>query len=334
MRHITINDIAKAINVSGATVSRALNGVKGVSDSQRRFIVETADKMGYKPNAIARSLVMKHSNTIALIVPDISNPYTSDIALSITETANTHGYDTLLCNTSWNSENEARQLALMMEKRVDGIIIKSSNPQKFNYEKINVPVVFIGHTYGPRRFSNVEVENEAGAYMAVEHIIRCGYRRIAYIGGILGFKSCELRLEGYMRAHREYGLTVDEALISNGNYTMQSGYDFMDTLLKLPNVPDAAFCTNDLMALGVWQRVEEAGIMVPQDFGIVGFDDVFFSSLPQIQLTSISQSRKEMGDIAANLLIDSIHSPNNKKIITVSLPSKLIIRKSTRKYKE
>ena len=303
---ITIKDIAEKAGVSYATVSRALNGRPDVSEVTRSRVFELAEEMGYQPNAIARSLVKRKSMIIALIVPDVSNPFFADITMAVNAAAEQAGYTTMVCNTGWDPVKEREKLRIMVEQRVDGIILK---PTAFirpgALEALNVPVVLFWHAM-PDDLSYIEVDHEAGSRMAVRHLIERGYKRIAYIGGQETSPSNQIRLLAYQQTLQESSLTVDPRLISFGSFNMAGGYQRMSAMMSLPEPPDAVFCGNDIIAMGVLQYARENGVRVPEDFGIIGFDDISYASLPLINLSTVSQPRKKLGEQALQALVREI----------------------------
>lgn len=303
---ITIKDIAEKAGVSYATVSRALNGRPDVSEVTRSRVFELAEKMGYQPNAIARSLVKRKSMIIALIVPDVSNPFFADITMAVNAAAEQAGYTTMVCNTGWDPVKEREKLRIMVEQRVDGIILK---PTAFirpgALEALNVPVVLFWHAM-PDELSYIEVDHEAGSRMAVRHLIERGYKHIAYIGGQETSPSNQIRLLAYQQTLQENGLAVDPHLISFGSFNMAGGYQRMSSMMNLPEPPDAVFCGNDIIGMGVLQYARENGVRVPEDFGIIGFDDISYASLPLINLSTVSQPRKKLGEQALQALLQEI----------------------------
>ncbi len=326
---ITIKDIAEKAGVSYATVSRALNGRADVSEVTRSRIFELAQVMGYQPNAIARSLVKKKSHIIALIVPDVSNPFFADITMAVNAAAEKAGYTTMVCNTGWDPVKEQEKLRIMVEQRVDGIILK---PTAFirpgALEALNVPVVLFWHAM-PDELSYIEVDHETGSRMAVRHLIERGYRHIAYIGGKETSPSNQIRLLAYQQTLQEAGLTVDSQLISYGGFRQESGYQRIAELFKLPEPPDAAFCGNDIIAMGVLQYARDQGLQVPDDFGIIGFDDISYASLPLINLSSVSQPRNKLGEQALQALLREIEIFPNRAKQHILVEPELQIRATT-----
>ncbi len=326
---ITIKDIAERAGVSYATVSRALNGRSDVSEVTRSRIYELAQEMGYQPNAIARSLVKKKSHIIALIVPDVSNPFFADITMAVNAAAERAGYTTMVCNTGWDPAKEQEKLRIMVEQRVDGIILK---PTAFirpgALEALNVPVVLFWHAM-PDELSYIEVDHEAGSRMAVRHLIERGFRRIAFIGGQETSPSNQIRLLAYQQTLQEAGLIVDPQLISYGGFRHESGYQRIAELRKLPSPPDAAFCGNDIIAMGVLQYARDHKLAVPHKFGIIGFDDISYASLPLISLSSVSQPRDKLGEQALQALLREIEIFPQRARQRILVEPELKIRSTT-----
>jgi LacI family transcriptional regulator len=328
---VTIKDIAKKIGISYATVSRALNNRSGVNAETREIVLEEARRMGYQPNAIARGLVMKYTHTIALVIPDITNPFFPEIVRSVEDVASEHGYNTFLCNTNWDVEKEQSYLKLLQEKRVDGIILKpASDSEENNFGNISVPLVLLDRTSHNDSFSCIEVDDERGGFLATKHLIESGYKRIAFIGGKPDSYTNSKRIEGYKQALSRYKYEIDETLIVNGSFKTMSGYEIMNNLIKSGNIPDAVFSGNDVIALGVMQSAEENGLDVPGDLGIVGYDDIDYAKLPQIQLTTIAQPKWQIGKCAVELLLKEINDSENMESKIVILDPELIVRSTTR----
>ncbi|HHT24648.1 MAG TPA: LacI family transcriptional regulator [Clostridiaceae bacterium] len=310
---VTIKDIAKRAGVSYATVSRALNNKADVNQDTRKMIVKLAEEMGYRPNVIAQSLVTQRTNHIALIVPDVSNPFFAELSRSISEASNKSGYIVTTCNTGWDTERENYMLEHMQSQQVAGIIIKPSafyKPETF--DSIKIPLVVFWHPY-KNETDFIEMDHSAGGKMATEHLLKCGYQNIAYIGGAALSPANQLRSLAYQQALQENEFQVRQELISYGGFDLQSGYDRIKMLVEQGSIkPDAVFCGNDYIALGVLQYLHEKKIRVPEDFGVVGYDDIYFSGLPMINLTTIAQPRDEMGYSAVKLILEQISFTKNE----------------------
>ncbi len=328
MGEVTIKDIAESTGVSYATVSRTLNNLSGVNAATRERILAAAAEMGYRPNIHARSLKTNKTNTIALIVPDISNPFFADIALAVTEYAYEKGYTTILCSTNWNTEIESKQIEQLENQRVDGIIYKPAGKNPLDLSKLPIPNILIScipgenHTY-------IEVDNYKGGQIAADHLVSRGYKRFGFIGGTRESQSNQIRIDGYFDRLKELGQDITEERILYGGFSVESGYRLAEKIMSLPDAPDGIFCGNDLIALGVLQYLMENDHNVPQDIGVVGFDDITLAGLPQIQMTTIAQPRNAMGKTAAEMLLQNIDGDEMRKSHIILEPE-LVVRRSTR----
>jgi LacI family transcriptional regulator len=326
---ITIKDIAEKAGVSYATVSRALNNRSDVSEETRMRIIELANSMGYQPNAIARSLVKRKSEIIALIVPDVSNPFFADITMAVHTAAEKAGYTTMVCNTGWDPVKEQEKLRIMVEQRVDGIILK---PTAFlrpgALEALNVPVVLFWHAMEDD-LSYIEVDHEAGSRLAVRHLVERGYKRIAFVGGQETSPSNQIRLLAYQQTLQESGLQVESDLISYGGFGIESGYNRLAALMRLQNPPDAVFCGNDIIALGALHYARDNGIEVPKQLALIGFDDISYASLPQIGLSTVSQPRTKLGEQAFDALMREIEIFPARSRQRLLVEPELIVRSTT-----
>lgn len=331
---VTIVDIANRIGVSYTTVSRALNGKKGVGEKTRKRIIEEAEKLGYQPNAIARGLVSKSTNTIGLIIPDITNPFFPEVARGVEDACREAGYNVFLCNSNWDKDQERSCLEALRQNRIDGLIINPNSMSNVELiEKMGIPVVYLNTRIDEGHSTYVGVDNVQAAQMATEHLIQGGYRRIAFAGGTVRSYSNNNRLKGYLAALEKHGIPRDGDLIMNGRFETESGYEMTKRLFQLENPPDAVFAGNDIIALGVMQYAQEMNLRIPEDFGIIGFDDIYASSLPQIQLTTVAMPKTFLGKKAFEMLLDKIHSEEASTAQYVIKP-KLIIRKTTRPLSE
>ena len=324
----TIKDIARLTNVSYSSVSRALNNAKGVSEDTRKEVLRIAGELGYKPNAIARSLVRKQSDTIGLIIPDLLNPFFAEIAQSVFDTAESFGYNAVLGVTGWDPQAERFNIELMMQKRVDGILLKQSDANA-SYDFGDIPVVLLERS--PKiNYGYVEVNDEQGGFIAAQHMIACGYREIVIIGGTASSTSHTHRVAGFLSAFEKAGLQTDKIETIYGSFSLSSGLDLMNEYLERGGRPQAVFCANDVVALGVLQSAQEHGLRIPEDLGIMGFDDISYASLPQIMLTTVRQPLNEMGAIATSLLINQIKKGQPGVPPKVILETELMVRNTCR----
>ena len=331
---VTIKDIAKLANVSITTVSRVINNKsEGVSEETRNRILQLVKELGYQPNAIARGLVTKKTKTIGLIIPDISNPFFPDLARGVEDSAHIYGYNVFLCNTDDNLEKESEYINALKEKYVDGIIFTSSSIPKHEHimelVKSGIPIVIMDRRVDSEDIYGVFLDNYEGGYIATKHLIDLGHKKIGCITGPLYTKSAKERLEGYKKALVENGMDVDERLIFEGDYKINSGIIGTEKLLGNNENVTAIFACNDLMAYGAYKTIRSYGYKIPDDISIVGFDDIQLSQILEPQLTTIKQPAYDMGLTAARMLIKLVEGKKLKKKI-INFKPQLIIRQSTK----
>jgi LacI family transcriptional regulator len=280
---------------------------------------------GYTPNGIARGLVRKQTHSIGLIIPDISNPFFPQVASGVEDGAREKGYSVFLCNTNYESDQEARYLQLLIEKRVDGIILSSGFQASGTINPLlmgSIPIVSLCTRVENIKNSFVVIDNERGGFIATKHLIEQGYPTVGYIG------TQGQRFKGYLQALEKFNIPFDNRFVFSGDLKRETGYKITKRLIADQHFPRALFVENDLMALGTIQGIKESGLRVPDDIAVVGFDDISFASFPEIGLTTVRQPKYEMGKLAANILLDSIikSTKEPKKHI---LEPKLIVRTSS-----
>jgi LacI family transcriptional regulator len=333
--NVTIKHIADRVGVSYATVSRALNGKYGVKADTRARVLAVADELNYRPNAIARGLVKNQTHTLGLVIPDITNPFFPEVARGIEDGAQEAGYSLFLCNTNWEEAREVSYLRLLVEKRVDGIVIAPITDKDAELEQAlgpGLPLVYVSRTPRNTRRGFVVIDNARGGFLATEHLIRQGYASIGFIGALEGSLTVDERLEGYKLALAQYGLPLEERYLLFGDFKRETGYNLIRRLIESGEAPRAVFAENDLLALGVIQGARELGLAVPQDLAVIGFDDIPFASFPEVQLSTIAQPKYEMGKTAVRMLIAAIAAgpqagePGERQVI---LEPELIVRRSS-----
>lgn len=328
--NITIKDVARELGVSYSSISRALNGKEGVSKATRDKILEAAERMGYQPNDLARGLVNKISNTVGVIVPDINNPFFGEIVAGITDASNENGYNIFLCVSGWDPKIEKEYFSTLLKKRVDGIILKSAGKNE-DYDEIKSPLMIIERYSKYHKFDSVEVDNELGGYLAVKHLLDCGYRNLAFILGKEDYFASQRRLKGAKRALEESNLTINENLIIEGSFSIEGGRQAAKQLFKSGQHIDAIFGMNDLIGMGVLQYCDESNINVPDEVGVIGYDNISYAGLPQIQLTTIHQPKYELGKMLFETLLEEIKNKESKRPTRkIILNPELKIRKTTR----
>lgn len=327
---VTIKDIAKVANVSYATVSRALNNSHEISEKTKKKIKEIADEMGYMPNEIAKGLVTKSSSTIGLIVPDITNPFFSELAQGFEECANKSGFQVFLCNSNWDMEREMRYLTTLYGKRVDGIVITPATNEVDHLSEgfKNMPMVIAAYRPSSDECNYVVIDDYKSAVIATEYMVKLGHRKIAFIGGREESNTNIDRICGYADTLKKYNIEYKDSYIKNGKYKQDSGYELTKELLLKNETPTAVLAGNDMIALGVIQAIEEFGLKVPENISVVGFDDISYASLDKIQLTTVRQPKYKIGEMCFEILYQMIQNPKDKTHISKVLEPELIIRKT------
>ena len=330
-KRATIKDVAALAGVSAATVSRALDDRPEISAEPKESVRAACAELGYVPNAAARGLVGQATHTIGLVVPDISNPYFSGMATAIEQTAAAHGYRVLLSNSLRKPEQELRAIENFTARQVDGVLISPISPQtQARHRDIlgNLPCVYLGVNHG-ENCSYVMADNEAGAYQAARYLLRLGHRDILFLGGRPTSRTRELRVQGFRRALAEAGLEGRE-LPAPPDVTLlrQWSYEAASELLKGP-LPDAIFAFSDITALKIMEAAEERGVRIPEDVSLVGYDNIAFTALPRIHLTTVSQHKFQQSRIAVERLLEKIDGSAENTVDL--LEPELIIRSTCAK---
>ena len=327
---MNIKDIAKIAGVSVSTVSLVLNKKSGVSEKTRLRVQSVAEKLNYIPSHIARSLVMKKTRSVGLIVPDIAEVYYGTLARIIQDAMSNRAYTTLIFNSDNRYEKEKEGLDFLVEKNVDGIImVPRGNGNLERVKNIRVPVVFVDSYIENLAISYVGVDNERAGYIATEHLIKLGHRRIACITGPPGFNSSEERIVGYKRALADAGIEFNGLFLKHTDWTVEGGFQATEEIFSLETRPTAIFVTGDTCAIGVFEALLGKGYRIPKDVSIVGFDDMKFSPFLKVPLTTVRQPIHQLGNFAVELLLGMIDSNNISEPKRIILDTELVIREST-----
>ncbi|ACB86245.1 LacI family DNA-binding transcriptional regulator [Natranaerobius thermophilus] len=315
----TIKDIAKKAGVSITSVSQVLNNKDmGIKEETKEKILAAARELDYKPNYLARGLITKKTNTLGLIIPDITNPFFPQVVRAIEDTANYQGYNMILCNTDDDVDKEKLYLRVLEEKCVDGIIFTSSTKSSKSYldhlENNDTPFVLLDRSFsGPLDFPKVYTDGYKGIKLAMNHLITRGHRDIAFLSGPETSQTAKDRLEGYRQALSEAGLTPESEsqLIYYGDYKALSGEQGIAELLDTNPHITAVVAANDLMAVGAMRTIKNRGLKIPEDISIIGFDNIQTSRLVDPPLTTVAQPSYQMGQMATDILIDMIEKTTN-----------------------
>jgi len=329
----TIRDVAERAGVSVATVSHVINETHYVSSELRQRVVDAIEALDYRPNRLAQALSRQTIPLLALIVPDISNPYWSHVARAVQDLAEQHDHSVIVCSTDGLLKREMRFLRTL-SGWISGLIL---HPYHVTHEHVNryiggdIPVVIAGDFLTvqeqPPNWDWVGGDNQGGAQAAVEYLIGLGHRRIAFIQGPSGTPTGARRLDGFRRAFESAGLSVDEGLLIPGDYTRDAGRAGMAALLGLEAPPTAVFCANDLIALGALQAAQLRGCRVPRDLSVVGFDDIDEAERALPPLTTVRQPPRRLGMVAAETLIERLEGRAEPRRIVLEFS--LVVREST-----
>jgi DNA-binding LacI/PurR family transcriptional regulator len=328
----TLAKIADAAGVSVATVSRVLNDTgHPVANDTRQRVLSLAEEMGYEPNLVARGLRKQQTFMVGVIVDRISSPFAAATVQGLQDRLAIHGYSISMVNANRDADTVFKAIKDFNRRRVDGIILLNSWLHPYNDAVLTSlerkPFVLINRIIETVRQKCVAPGDRLGAQMAVSHLANGGHRRIAYIHGLADWLEAQNRLLGYQDILQERGLDLDDRLVQQGDWGVESGYRATHALLVLDLPPTAIFAANDLMALGAIYAVQDAGLRVPYDMAIVGYDNRDFAEWIRPALTTICMPSYEMGQAAAELLLDQF-ADNSDPIDATHIPGKLIVRQS------
>ncbi len=303
---VTIKDVARESGVNISTVSRALNDEYGVHPETRELVLAVAGRLKYRPNRVARGLVTGRSNTLALIVSDIRNPFFAEVARGAEDAARTAHCDLVLCNSDLDAHKQIEYVHSLLEKRVDGILMNSvavlSRAQQKDLAKVPVPIVLLNRAASRKTFSTVCADNEAGGDMAARYLVNLGHREIAHITGPLHHGNLTGRAHGFRKALASMD-GIPEAVVLHGENTFHGGYELTRQLLRAERKVTAIFAANDVMAFGAARAIYESGLRIPEDLSLIGFDNLELSSVIHPPLTTIDQPKYALGKAAVEILL-------------------------------
>ncbi|HMT06624.1 MAG TPA: LacI family DNA-binding transcriptional regulator [Pyrinomonadaceae bacterium] len=337
----TLSDIAEAAGVAAMTVSRVVSGVGYVSESTRERVLKALKDHNFRRNGLARGLKRRSTETVGLVLGDISNPYSTELARGVRETLLSRGFNLFICISDAGETEDTQAFKSLAEHSVDGIIVATRSNKggdKYLRELVetNVPVVALGRDLEHRHVDLVGTDNFKGGFVATEHLIERGHKRIAFLGANLSVGSQLKRLQGYVAALEENAIAVDDELVVGhgddnvGGYsTEEIGFEGMKRLLSLKNRPTAVFARNDFTAIGAMRAISDAGLSIPKDVAVVGFDDIPMAARMSPSLTTVRQPMRLQGEIAATMLLDRITSKTPIRRRQRVLDCELIVRESS-----
>ena len=330
----TVRDVARRAGVSVSTVSHVLNQTRFVSDELRERVMAAMRELQFEPNAAARMLSLKRSNTIGLIVSDIRNPFFASVARGVEDVAQECGYTVILCNSDETLAKETACLKALQSRQVDGVLLASAGAADEFVTRLvqaGYPIVLVDRDLPDLGLPAVLLDNEGAAYRAVRHLIDRGHQRIAMLSGRASISTTTERVAGYERALRESGLEPDPRLVVSGESTSEGGAEATDRLLDLDPPPTAIFSGNNLMSIGALHAITRHGLTVPDDIALVGFDDFPYpwSDAFRPHLTTIAQPTYELGRCAAEMLVQLLRGSTDEASRRAVLEGNLVIRESS-----
>ncbi len=327
----TMKDIAKRANVSLSTVSAVINQSAYVSPELTKRVMEAIEELNYRPNAVARSLKKKSTNTIGFIVTDILNPFYPPLIKGIEDVAFNHNFNVILCNISNEHNRISTYLKLMLEQQVDGLLLANIalSEDLIEIEKSGLKYVLINRKppFYDKHF--VGVNNPLSSEIAVNHLIAQGYKRIAFFGGNVEINTARERKAGFMSCMNLHGLEVDPMLVFDGEYTLESGYTNVKKMLEqVGTLPEAIYAVSDIVAFGVIKGLRDSGIRVPEDVAVIGNDNSSFSENFLVPLSSVDHSTYDMGKLSMELLLQLIKEKDEIVPRQIILTPSLVVRES------
>ncbi|WP_298369534.1 LacI family DNA-binding transcriptional regulator [uncultured Lutibacter sp.] len=336
MKYITIKDIAKKLNTSVSTVSRAFNDKSDINVKTKELVLKTAKEMGYRQNRMAKNLVQKRSFNIGIVVPEFVNSFFPEVIMGAQEILFEKGYQVLITQSNECYTTELKNVQSLENSMVDGLLISlSSETDNIDYYqdlvKSGFPIIFFNRTYKEINASKVLFNDYKWAMFATEHLIRQGYKNIYHFQGIKTLTLSRERRRGFMDAHRKHKLIVEPHQVITSGFFMEDGENIAKKLIENNTIPDAIFAANDQLAIGAMNIFKKNGYKVPKDVAFIGFSESKMGSIVEPPLSSVKQPTFEIGKKAAQLLLDHIESGKNYIPQTIVLDGQLNIRASSQK---
>lgn len=334
-KKVTVIDVAKKAGVSQTTVSRVLNDHPQIKEETRRKVKQAIEELEFSPNEVARSMVMKKTRTIGLVIGDISNPFYAEVVKVIVGKARQINYDVIITDTDYNYDYFEQNVKTLVGKRVDGILVASIHHQESIVNELfymGFPIIYFNREPNNEDIHFISVNNEKGMSLAVQHLKELGHEKIALLSYPPQYTTLHKRYLGYMAAMKNFGLEIDESLVYCGEYTHENTFEFVSEVLARADKPTSFITTTDQQAISVMDSVSRLGFKIPEQISVVGFGDIDIASHPYISLTTISSQKKLMAELALEKLINLIESDvdfNSLPPIKIEVEPKLITRKTT-----
>ena len=328
---MNIKEVAKRANVSTATVSRTINNSPKVNPETAARVREAIEELNFYPNTHARTLVSGRSRMLGLIISDITNPFFPELVKSFEDQAVQQNQEVIIGNTDYNPKRMAGCIRRMLERKVDGVAILTSetDPELLaELTRRNIPTVLMDNPRTGPRSATIRIDYAQGIQEALQHLFDLNHREIAFIAGPLELQSARTRYDAFISGMKARGIAIKAGAIEEGNHRIEGGFAAMQNLLKLPERPTAVIASNDLTAIGALDAIHQAGLKVPGDISLVGFDDISFAHLTQPRLTTVLLSRTEIATTAFEALQQLIGNEENQAEFVI--PAHLVTRASTR----
>ncbi len=333
----TIYDIAKKLNITAATVSRALNNNPNISEATRELVMKTASKMNYEQNKLALALKSGKSNNVGVVVPRIDSNFFGSVIRGIEEELNPHGYHVIICQTGGNEKKEADNIEALLNSQVDGILISTSSSDLNSFERVlkkDVPLIFFDRKKTMKNVSSVTINDFDGGYKATQYLIDSGCKRIVHLTGDIHIEIFKDRFMGYKQALIDNGIDYTDEYVIETKSSVDDGKKAVRKILKLKTPPDAIFSASDFAALGAIQELKTKNIKIPNDFSVIGFSNEPFTEFMELSISTIDQFPLEMGRMTAKVFLEQVNNSDKIKIEKkVVLEPELILRKSTKKIR-
>jgi len=330
--NVTIYDVAREANVSMATVSRVVNGNPNVKPTTRKKVLEAIERLGYRPNAVARGLASKKTTTVGVIIPDISSIFYSELARGIEDIATMYKYNIILSNSDQNKDKELHLLNTMLGKQVDGIVFMGSHVTEEHVEEFKkspVPIVLAASIENSNTIPSVTIDYVTAAKDAVTSLAQNGHKKIAYVSGPYEDQVGAKKLEGYKQGLEMANIPFDEELVIEGDFSYDSGIEAYEKINELDEKPTAIFVGTDEMAVGVIHGVMDQGLTIPEDVEIIGFDNTRLATMVRPRLTTVVQPMYDIGAVAMRLLTKYMNKEEVEDHIVV-LPHRIEYRHTTK----
>lgn len=335
-KNATVYDIANEANVSIATVSRVLTGNAPVRAETRQRVEQAMEKLNFQPNLLARSLANNETNTLGFVLPDIHNPFFASVFREAEIQALTKGYTLFLCNSMDNQSLETSIMHTLVEKQVDGIIFMGGRINKTRTDPTlaeemdklleNTPIVMVNGRMKNVDCHQVRADERAGMYTLMQHLYELGHRTVGLLGGVSGITSRDIKLRAFKIAAAKLGLTYQDNWIIPSDFSIEGGSSAMETLLAQPTRPTAIMGINDVVAIGTLITATKHGYIIPNDFSVSGFDNIYLAAIFPPGLTTIDQNLAQLGQFAIDVLISILNKENVRKETVVK--TSLVIRNS------